>query len=348
MLLTASPPLPVPLAAVTSPRRRSLRCSALNGDFGGLSTAIDLRSRLQKLELASRAGGGLPGWQEVGDAWAHLPPGRAWGAVHFTGGAVLGRYPSLCYGTLLKALSDSTGLLVVATPYELGTDHAAIAKRSSEVLRATLAALSLREGFPALPLFGLGHSLGSKLQVLFGCSGQRYEKQALVAFNNATSTESIRLLERFARELLKNRGDAAGSNAAMFDQVLRAMPAVGAAAERAAAAAGLEFVPSPEETLRLARADYRTAKTLLVKFTADDLDQNAELLAALSDPSRTGSCECAERSGNHLSPVTLRLAGEDTPLGARLGKTVGELRIGDEDGAAQLGRDIGAWLTATS
>ena len=36
-----------------------------------------------------------------------LPPGRAWGVVHFTGGAVLGSYPHIAYDALLSEVADS-------------------------------------------------------------------------------------------------------------------------------------------------------------------------------------------------------------------------------------------------
>lgn len=55
-----------------------------------------------------------------------LPPGRAWGVVHFTGGAVLGSYPHIAYDMMLSELCDTSGLMVIATPYDLGTDHDAI------------------------------------------------------------------------------------------------------------------------------------------------------------------------------------------------------------------------------
>lgn len=55
-----------------------------------------------------------------------MPAGRAWGVVHFTGGAVLGSYPHIAYDAMLSELCDSSGLMVIATPYDLGTDHDAI------------------------------------------------------------------------------------------------------------------------------------------------------------------------------------------------------------------------------
>ena len=46
------------------------------------------------------------------------------GVVHFVGGAVLGSYPHIAYDAFLRRLGDDAGVVVVATPYELGVDHA--------------------------------------------------------------------------------------------------------------------------------------------------------------------------------------------------------------------------------
>ena len=56
--------------------------------------------------------------------------------------------------------------MVIATPFDLGTDHEAMAASASEKLLAALSAVAIREDYPmTLPIFGVGHSLGAKLQV---------------------------------------------------------------------------------------------------------------------------------------------------------------------------------------
>ncbi len=266
---------------------------------------------------------------------------------------------------MLTALCDASGLIVVATPYDLGTDHDAIATAVASKLRGALAAVAAREGYSlaSLPLFGCGHSLGAKLQLLLACAegGLRYEAQALVAFNNASAADSVRLVEKFARELLAQRAasaaSAGGADARLFDTILRGMPAVGAMAERAAAAAGLEFTPGPAETLARARARYAPRASLLLKFDNDELDENAKLLDALQAGARDAAAaspassppraepEIARRAGNHLTPVVLQLKGGALgAMSAQLGR-VGDIRVGDEVAAQALGRDLGAWLS---
>ena len=56
--------------------------------------------------------------------------------VHFVGGAVLGSYPHIAYDAFLRRLGDDAGVVVVATPYELGVDHGAIARECQSSLAA--------------------------------------------------------------------------------------------------------------------------------------------------------------------------------------------------------------------
>jgi hypothetical protein len=304
-----------------------------------LSTAIDLRSRLQQTDLARRKQGGTAGWQEIAGSWVRSPPGRAWGVVHFTGGAVLGSYPHLCYDALLSSLSDASGLMVVATPYELGTDHDALASEAQRKLRATLSAVCVRDDYDVnmLPLFGLGHSLGAKLQVLLACRGGAQRAAVLLAFNNASATDSVRVLEQFARAFLQD-GRAAGRG--VSDAVLGAMPFISAMAERAASAAGLNFTPGPPETLQRATAEYMVRRSLMLAFDNDTLHHSSDLALALQ--SRKETIELLTRPGNHLTPVVVTLSPPE-----ELSQLTGSLpqSVGDEKAARELGVDIAQWLT---
>ena len=150
-----------------------------------------------------------------------------------------------------------------------------------------------------MPVFAAGHSLGCKLQLIAACGDGDGGDEAVetvrgsraghlfVSFNNATAADSVRLLEKFARELLKKRAEGAMGDKAdqktkdAFDGFMRNMPNLTALAERAAAAAGLDFTPSPEETLDAAKRRFVSPRVKLVTFQDDDLDQNDELEANL-------------------------------------------------------------------
>ena len=75
--------------------------------LGTVGAAIELRSRLRDIdiELANARGGpGGDGWEKIAGAWVRCPPGRAWGVVHFVGGAVLGSYPHIAYDAFLSLI----------------------------------------------------------------------------------------------------------------------------------------------------------------------------------------------------------------------------------------------------
>ena len=133
--------------------------------LGTVGAAIELRSRLRDIdiELANARGGpGGDGWEKIAGSWVRCPPGRAWGVVHFVGGAVLGSYPHIAYDAFLRRLGDDAGVVVVATPYELGVDHGAIARECQSSLDAAWSRAAAREGYDTatMPVFAGGHSLG--------------------------------------------------------------------------------------------------------------------------------------------------------------------------------------------
>ena len=93
-----------------------------------------------------------------------------WGFVHFLGGAALGQYPQVCYDAFLSAVSERTGVTIIATPYELGTKHGEMAKKTRRAFERAKRVVQERNGLDAgenvLPVFYVGHSLGAKLHVV--------------------------------------------------------------------------------------------------------------------------------------------------------------------------------------
>lgn len=140
------------------------------------------------------------------------------------------------------------------------------------------------------------------------------------------------------------------------------MPAISMMADRAAAVAGLEFVPSPPETLARAKRSWGSPKALLVTYNKDDLDQNSQLaqtLAARAEAAAVvGSAvgggaggmaggarqrvETLNVEGNHLTPCVLRLQSSDLP---QQFSRIGNILVGDEKAARDLGSRIGAWFS---
>ena len=378
-----APPAP-PRASGASSSDAAAGSSAdfLPNSLGTVGAAIELRSRLQDVELerrARRGGRDGDGWEQIEGAWVRLPPGRAWGVAHFIGGAVLGAYPHIAYDAFLRRLCDDAGVVVVATPFELGVDHRSIAERCQNLFADAWGAVAAREGYDptAAPVFAAGHSLGCKLQLIAACpnpteSGNgdggdppggdvegfsaaaeetsRKTSRAraghlFVAFNNATAADSVRLLEKFARELIRKRAESASggdpSASAAFEGFMRNLPSLTAMAERAASAAGLDFTPSPEETLDAAKRRFVSPRVKLVTFQDDDLDQNDELEANLRRRFEflvAGDAPVAKTTlpGNHLTPVFFRFDGAKlSPAFAKLGG----LSVGDEEAVTRLAEE---------
>ncbi|MFZ4666093.1 MAG: DUF1350 family protein [Prochlorotrichaceae cyanobacterium] len=217
-------------------------------------------------------------WQEVSNNWV-LIPGRQQGIIHFLGGAFIGSTPHLTYRRLLESLA-SQGFVIIATTFLNTFDHKDIADtvlRSFEIAVDRLQKRNLI--LKHLPIYGIGHSMGCKLQLLIGSLFNiKRSGNILIAFNNYPAKRSIPLLDQ------------------VIDQVIdRLSPALDLDLN-------VEFTPTPTETLELIKTYYPTENNLLIKFRKDDLDQTRDLSAVLND--RFGKSTITLRlPGNHLTPV---------------------------------------------
>ncbi len=205
-------------------------------------------------------------WQSLAENWVLLPP-RPIALIHFLGGAFVGTAPHLTYGRLLEALV-AAGYGVIATPFLNTLDHEAIA---TDVLKRFDTALDLLEFrrilHPALPIYGLGHSMGCKLHLLIGSLFEvERAGNLLMSFNNFDADRAIPLAEWVSRSVT------------------------------------VKFKPSPEETCHLVSRHYAIPRNLLVSFQTDDLDQTRQISAILGDrfPSKTA---VVRLRGNHLTPL---------------------------------------------
>lgn len=208
-------------------------------------------------------------WDERAGNWLRLPPNPK-GIVHFLGGAFLATAPHLSYRSLLDALAEA-GYMVVATPFLNTFDHQAIARDVLNRFENLCTRLQTQDRLPPdLPIYGVGHSMGSKIHLLIG---SLYEVQragnVLMAFNNYPVERSIPWAEQLQlREALD-----------------------------------LKFTPSPEETLKLVGSDYAIATNLLIQFRRDELDQTRELVPLLETKFGTAT-RLQVLSGTHLTPIS--------------------------------------------
>ena len=91
-----------------------------------------------------------------------LPPSVPWAAVHFVGGAGFGVAPQITYDYLLSSLCRRIGVAVIATPYDLGTDHWSISSKVFSSFDTALEGLKERGAIGQnAPTYRIGHSLGA-------------------------------------------------------------------------------------------------------------------------------------------------------------------------------------------
>ena len=212
-------------------------------------------------------------WQYLKDNWVLCPP-QPQGIIHFLGGAFIGTAPQIAYQKLLTRLAEE-GYCIITPAFLLQPNHDAIAAEVTESLARCLQQLYQKN--PALtsqPLFGFGHSLGAKLQILIGCQPQtRRAGMMLIAFNNFESDRAI----PFANLI-----------SPLFS---------------------LNFTPSPSETILRAQHQYQQHQTLLIRFETDALD-SSEQLRPLFREKFPRSFMDQTLCGDHLTPVNINPLSE--------------------------------------
>mmetsp|Transcript_22429 Transcript_22429/g.51374 ORF Transcript_22429/g.51374 Transcript_22429/m.51374 type:complete len:430 (-) Transcript_22429:74-1363(-) len=312
---------------------------ATQQDVEANPVALALRSQLSQLDTSRKGSGKDRRWEDWAYCRAIVPEQQTpWGVVHFVGGAVLGQFPDLCYDALLRPLADRCGLAIVCTPYETGPNHSELAEVVSEKFELAVEVGASRYGWPleTMPRILLGHSLGTKLQVLNLCSAGIRPLPlgvGLLAFNNYGIRDQVRLLQEALKFMQGGRG--AGS---ILDQVL---PVLATAAEKA----GMEFQPSPQELLTSVQATYasRNVRTRLFRFIDDELDTSSDFLDAVEDSGSMGAVESPRLlPGGHLAPVFIAIqdimgAGSSSAQGTPAGRVAERMAAAMGGGGAGMG-----------
>jgi hypothetical protein len=184
-------------------------------------------------------------WKQVEQSWVLTPP-HPRAVIHFLGGAFFAAAPHVTYSRLLEAIA-SQGYVIVATPFLNNSfDHKQIATEIHQSFRKVRSKLFL----DFFPVFGMGHSMGCKLQLLVNSyfSPER-AGNIFIAHNNFSADRSIPL----------------------FKELSGTIPEM----------TGLEFDPSPIVTRALVDSSYKIAHNLLVRFSNDEIDEIPALAAQL-------------------------------------------------------------------
>lgn len=276
-------------------------------------------------------------WRRVGEADVVVPADEdaaLRGVVHFVGGALAGAAPRVTYGRLLEAVADRACVAVVATPLPsaLPLDHGAAAEDAAAAFRRALKALGAEGQLDArrAPVFGIGHSLGAKVQCLIACGEapgvSKRRAHASLAFNNYAASEAAPVVPSFAEaaDALRGEGEltgvfadvAAGLRAAApasldlltrgLDMADRAAPALGDRFADALEAFEIptEFTPTPAETYDAIANDCNVGAHLVVQFSRDDIDQSEQLVGALRERFAGDAARLVRLPGTHLTPCT--------------------------------------------
>ncbi|ERN06454.1 hypothetical protein AMTR_s00016p00259610 [Amborella trichopoda] len=257
----------------------------------------------------SYGGWGTSGdWSEIEGAWVLKPrSSRPTSIVHFVGGIFVGAAPQITYRLFLERLSEK-GVLVVATPFASGFDHFFIADdvqfKFDRCLRF------LQGSVNELPIFGVGHSLGSVIHLLIG---SRYAVNrcgnVFMAFNNKEASLAIPMFSPVIVPMAQSFGPVLsqltssptvryGAEMAMKQLESLSPPILKQVLPLVEQLPPLymdlvkgreEFIPKPDETRRLIKSYYGISRNLLVKFKDDNIDETPVLAQVLSSESAISS-----------------------------------------------------------
>ncbi|XP_014505831.1 uncharacterized protein LOC106765658 [Vigna radiata var. radiata] len=264
-------------------------------------------------------------WSEVEGAWILKPKSsRPNFVVHFIGGIFVGAAPQLTYRWFLERLSEK-GILIIATPYASGFDHFLIADEVQ--FKFDRCYRALQETIQDLPIFGVGHSLGSVVHLLIG---SRYAVQrsgnVLMAFNNKEASSAVPLFSPVLVPMAQTFGPLLSDifssptlrvgaemtlkqlenvSPPIMKQVLplvEQLPPLYMDLVKGRE----EFSPKPEETRRLIKSYYGISRNLLIKFKDDLIDETSTLAQVLSSESAISSVldmSIRKLAGDHGLPL---------------------------------------------
>nr|AFK40592.1 unknown [Medicago truncatula] len=295
------------------------------------SQSIQLYSQIERLVTTSASQsqdawwGSSSDWTQVEGSWILKPKSSKPNfVVHFVGGIFVGAAPQLTYRWFLERLSEK-GVLIIATPYASGFDHFLIADEVQ--FKFDRCYRTLDETVKDLPIFGVGHSLGSLVHLLIG---SRYAVQrsgnVLMAFNNKEASSSIPLFSPVLVPMAQNFAPllsdifSSPTLRAGAEMTLKQLQNVSPPIMKQVlplveqlpplymdlAKGREEFTPKPEETRRLIKSYYGASRNLLIKFNDDSIDDTPTLAQVLSSESAISSVldmSIRKLPGDHVLPL---------------------------------------------
>lgn len=280
--------------------------------------------------------GNGPVWESISGCQVVTVPSaaRPVAVVRFTGGFGAGVAPRALYGKFLEEIAKRGNVAVVAAPVNPSFDHLALASDAAEKLGAATRELVARWDVPWIPTFGMGHSLGSKVQLLASCDEDSRQAQGpsvaniLISFNNFNAKQSIPMwdairttfnqpgTEKSIQELgkvadfLRNldlAGLSGGRASDSIDKASEVLKKVGDTITSVTQTTEDEFTPSAEETLQMVSKRYSVPENLLISFSRDTLDQSDDLEPVLNLRFGKRGAVVRKLDGTHVTPLTPNL-----------------------------------------
>eukprot|EP00899_Mesostigma_viride_P005382 jgi/Mesvir1/14845/Mv05467-RA.1 len=262
-------------------------------------------------------------------------------------------------------------IYVIATPYSTILDHMRIADEVQFKYDRCVRALEERgDDIRTLPVYGIGHSLGSVIQLLIG---SRYAVERAgnvhISFNNKPVVEAVPFFSPMISPMAQNLGpilDGLQSSPILkngFEMAAQQFKGVSPPLMRQllpfveqlqllykeVSSGRADFTPTPAETARLVKAYYSTSRNMLIRFSDDTIDETSTLAALLQESAVGSILDLTLRAlpGDHARPlqqpppdIPPEVAEAASRGGALFESLAGGTPLGDlAKGISALGRD---------
>lgn len=239
--------------------------------------------------------------------------------IHFVGGTLFGSYPLQFYKQLLERVAVQSNSIIVATsiPVTLTKNplnHYQLAKNIAidfnKAYRNVIVDEYGEDMASEMKIVGLGHSLGSRLQMIISTSkklnriGFERDGNIFIAFNNFNAYASVpgvkrlesgiqetfnggknRINNRARRDRMKSEYEIGLTDvvSVVSDGIQEQVQSLKTAITPDLDKTALEFQPSPQQLWDGIHKNYSVNKTLVVQFDQDLIDQSSRLATVILD-----------------------------------------------------------------
>ena len=282
--------------------------------------------------------------------------------LHFIGGTLFGSYPLQFYKPMLEQIAKQSNSIVVASSIPVTfsknpLNHFQLAKsiaiEFNKAYRNIVVDEYSEEEAANMNVVGIGHSLGSRLQMIISTSKKlktiAFDRDAniLISFNNYNAVESVPGVKKLEREIeetfnqsKKRKGRPSSSSryddpyfdeyeigledvvnavsAGLKDQVTNIKTTITPDLD----SKSLEFQPSPQQLWDGISNLYNIDKTLLVQFDQDLIDQSAKLATTIlesnSFQSKSNATDVLESQSNSTNTTSESFSSDKDIKFARL------------------------------